>query len=65
MSKVRIVQIAYMGDDGRTEYLDNQGRIWYDDGINVVDHDHSTSTDVRYKWQPKWKQVELPEEPEL
>jgi hypothetical protein len=61
MSKVKIVQIAFTGEGSATEYLDDQGRIWCDNGKFIVDEEHS----VRGKWQQNWVQVELPEEPEL
>lgn len=71
--KIYIKQIAkaYDGDGSiDTEYLDSKGRVWYDAGRNVLDEKNSTingdgSQKNVYKWVSNWKQVDLPEEPEV
>lgn len=55
MSKVKIVHIVYMGEDGAQEYLDDKGRVWY----RYRTRDNGT---LPSEW--RWKQLELPEEPD-
>jgi hypothetical protein len=64
MSKIKIVQIALTatcdvsGDRIETaEYLDDEGRVWYQDG-----HWENYDNETDHKWVVEWKQVELPDE---
>jgi hypothetical protein len=56
MSKIKIIQIALATDSENGlygEYLDDQGRVWYQ---------HSERDDGN-EWITNWKQLELPDEP--
>ena len=61
MTKVKIVQIAYMGEDNATEYLDDKGRVWYETGHY---EQINQSTSHRRYVNDGWKQLDLPDEPE-
>lgn len=64
MSKIKVVQIAKGYDpDGseNTEYLDDQGRVWYATGHWHYPNENSSDGRV---WVTDWKQLELPDEPE-
>lgn len=68
MSSIKIVQIAMASDSENglyAEYLDDQGRIWYQSGhwkyADGNDSDQSRPADQT--WVPEWKQLDLPEEP--
>lgn len=61
MAKIRVTQIALTStDDGDIygEYLDTEGRVWYQTG-----HLDNPDDRERRKWVPEWKQLELPDEP--
>lgn len=55
MSKVKIVQISVTSNETDTysEYLDDQGRVWY----QIREYQEGN-----YKYV--WKQLDLPEEPQ-
>lgn len=62
--KIIVVQIAMTGDSENgitTEYLDNQGRVWYDGGMMIDDIDNPSYK----KWQTIWKLLSLPDEPNV
>lgn len=68
MSAIKVVQIAITMSsslDGSTdqyaEYLDDKGRVWYQEQKWVYP-EGSTRREDR-KLETEWKQVELPEEP--
>lgn len=68
MGKVKIVQIAYMGDGGRTEYLDDQGRVWFDNGHyeDVAEvTEKTTKREYTRTWVPQWMLVDLPNESDV
>jgi len=54
MSKIKIVQICNVGDEYPTEYLDDQGNVWFEQYVK----DNGTLPG-HYKWVRK----ELPEQP--
>lgn len=62
MSKVKLVQIANVGDEYPTEYLDNEGRLWFREYVKE-DTDPNFGVPVRGHYE--WRQIELPEEPSL
>lgn len=66
MSKVKIVQIALAagsdgmgGADSYAEYLDDQGRVWYQTGRWVTKDGDADRT-----WVTEWHQLDLPVEQE-
>lgn len=70
MPKVKIVQIAIAvatdsvnGAEDRAEYLDDQGRVWYQVPIYEEIPPEVSSINKRFSHY-EWKQVELPDEPE-
>lgn len=64
MSKIKVVQIAYMGDDDPTEYLDDKGRVWYDGGYTEKYDEDAIKHSYKTRWVTVWKQIDLPDEPE-
>lgn len=65
MTKIKIVQMTLAvasdsvnGFEERSEYLDDQGRVWYQDG-----HRETLPGDTDPTWITEWKQLELPDEP--
>lgn len=62
MPKIKVVQIALGKEDGSLygEYLDDKGRIWYQQALYNKAKDFRNKTFSHYEW----KQLELPDEPE-
>lgn len=56
--KIKIVQIvmAASQEEFDYQYLDDQGRVWYQAG-------HWDRQEVPRNWVSEWKLLELPEEP--
>lgn len=68
MAKIIVVQVAIttaVGMDGSVdqyaEYLDNEGRVWYQEQKWVYP-EGSTRREDR-KLETEWKQLDLPEDP--
>lgn len=64
MSKVRIVQIsACFDNDGNSgsEYLDDEGRVWYMSGR--WEKDGKPSNEEGRQWVNTWFQLDLPDDP--
>ena len=61
MSKVKIIQIAKVSGDRETssEYLDDQGRVWYQTGRWVTKDGEADRT-----WVTEWHQLDLPDVPQ-
>lgn len=67
MAKIRVVQIAITLDPDNNEYaqyVDTAGRVWFREGKYVYPPGASDRIKDR-KWVTEWKQLELPEEPEV
>lgn len=69
MAKIKVIQIAMAaspdgagGSDSYAEYLDDQGRVWYQGGKWV--YPEGSVSEQERTWQVEWFQVELPEEPQ-
>lgn len=69
MAKIKVIQIAVAassdgagGSDSYAEYLDDQGRVWFQTG-KFVYPEGSISESEKF-WQTEWQQVDLPEEPQ-
>lgn len=68
MPKIKVIQIALAaagdglgGSDTQAEYLDDQGRVWYQGGKWVYPEGSTSEKDRT--WQAEWHQLELPEDP--
>jgi hypothetical protein len=63
MSKIKVVQIAYMGEDQPTEYLDDKCRVWWQKAIlrESTPEDGLSTKNVFSHYE--WQQIELPDEP--
>lgn len=67
MAAIKVVQIALaMGKDidgaeERAEYLDDKGRVWYQESKLIYPAGSTSRADAH--WESEWKQLELPEEP--
>ena len=61
MSKIKITQIFSNGDDCAAEYLDDKGRVWYQE--YVAGH-NSPDFGVPVRGHYVWRQIDLPEDPD-
>jgi hypothetical protein len=63
--KVKIVQVAIASGDDYSDlyYLDDKGRVWFDNGHSEKDGTDDEGKDY-YKWVSNWEQIDLPEDPD-
>ncbi len=65
MTKIKVVQIALAGNTENAdsaEYLDDKGRVWY---LTSRREKVVGGYDSDYTYINEWKQVDLPDEPQL